>query len=267
MHISKVLPFCSSLPIKKVQGLGGKFGEKVCTELNVEFMGELMNFSRAELTRKYNDKNGNWLYNLARGIDFEHVTEELISKSITCSKKFPGRNALSTVNELQKWLHEIAEDVSIRIGQDELENNRRPKQMSLNFMQLIDNKDVSSSRTVSLLATDEETIVNQMMDILKKNTIKFMKSSGSIMLNNPIKYIGLSVFKFEDQDGKRTSTIKNMFRRNVDNEMDSSSMLESEVVNQSPKENEKYLEDLSLNIKTLETINIFLQDEKIPSTK
>lgn len=256
--------FCSSLPIKRVQGLGGKFGDKVCAELNVEVMGDLINFSRVELTRRYNDKNGNWLYNLARGIDFEHVTEKLISKSIACSKKFPGRNALSTVNDLQKWLQEIAKDVSIRIGQDELDHNRRPKQMSLNFIQLIDNKDVSSSRTVNLLATDEETIVNQMMDILKKNTIQFLKSN---MLNNPIKYIGLIVSKFEDRDAKHTSTIENKFRRNVDNEMDSSSIPESEVVNQSPRHNEKYLRDLNLNIKSLETINNFLQDEKIPSMK
>lgn len=249
-----------------MQGLGGKFGEKVCTELNVEFMGDLINFSRDELTQRYNDKNGDWLYNLARGIDFESVTEKIIPKSIACSKKFPGRNSLSTVNELQKWLHEIAGDVSIRIEQDELENNRRPKQMSLNFMQLIDNKDVSSSRTVNLHGTDKETIANQMMDILKKNTIQFLESSGSVMLNNPIKYIGLSILKFEDQDAKQTATIRNMFRQiNVDSEMESSSMAKSEVVNQSTKENEKNIEDL--NIKSLETINIFLQDEKISLMK
>lgn len=259
--------FSSSLPIKKVQGLGGKFGEKVCTELNVEFMGDLIHFSRVELTRPYNDKSGNRLYNLARGIDFELVTEKLISKSIACSKKFPGRNALSTVNELQKWLHEIADDVSIRIEQDELENNRRPKQMSLNFMQLIDNKDVSSSRTVNLFVTDKQTIVNEMMNILKKNTFQFLKSPGSSMLNNPIKYIGLSVFKFEDIHAKQALTIKNLFQQNVYNEMNSSSIPKLEVVNQSPTENEKYLEDMNLNIQSLEAINIFLQDEKVSSMK
>jgi hypothetical protein len=37
-----------------------------------------------------------WLYNIARGIDNDPVTQRLVSKSICCCKKFPGRQALAT---------------------------------------------------------------------------------------------------------------------------------------------------------------------------
>lgn len=180
-------------------------------------MGDLINFTKEDLQKRYDDKNGNWLYNIARGIDLEAVTPRLVSKSIGCCKKFPGRNAITAITTLNHWLHELAKEISERLEQDEEENNRRPKQMVISFIQSINNVDISSSRTVNLTTLDEERLVSDALDVLKKNTEKFFRSPDNpTVLNNPIKFLGLNVGKFENLDSKRENTIQNMFQRNLD---------------------------------------------------
>lgn len=201
-----------------MQGLGGKFGEKICEDLCIQFMGDLVNFSKEYLQRRYDERNGQWLYNIARGIDLEVVTPRLVSKSIGCCKKFPGRNAISAITTLDHWLHELAKEIVERLEQDEMENNRRPKQMIVSYVQSINNADVSSSRTVNFPSLDEEKIVNDAIEVLKKNTDKFFKSSDNCtVLNNPIKFLGLNVQKFESIDVKKGNTIQGMFQKTIEN--------------------------------------------------
>lgn len=47
-----------TLPIKKIKGLGGKFGDEVCEQLNIKFMYELEKFGQEELQRQFDEKNG-----------------------------------------------------------------------------------------------------------------------------------------------------------------------------------------------------------------
>lgn len=210
-----------------MQGLGGKFGERICEDLGIQHMGDLIRFSREELQRRYDERNGQWLYNIARGIDLEAVTPRLVSKSIGCCKKFPGRNAISAITTLNHWLHELAKEISERLEQDELENNRRPKQMVVSYIQSINNVDVSSSRTVNLTAFDEEKIVSDAIDVLKRNTEKFFKTGENTMLNNPIKFLGLNVGKFESTDVKKGNTIQDMFQRTMENKKNETNVDES----------------------------------------
>lgn len=170
------------------------------------------------------------MYNIARGIDLEAVTARMTSKSIGCCKKFPGRNAIVGVATLVHWLHELAKEICERLEQDELENNRRPKQLVVSYMQTINNNDVSSSRSLSLTAIDEEKMVNDALDVLKRNTEKFLKSAdNSQTLNNPIKFLGLSVGKFETQDSKRSNTIQEMFKKTIDTQAKSEENKDSDA--------------------------------------
>lgn len=212
MSIS-LISFDRTLPIQKVQGLGGKLGERICIELNVQHMAELLQFSKEELQRRYEEKNGQWLYNLARGIDIEHtVKPRLVPKSISCSKMFPRQNAIKDLTTLKHWLQEIAQDVVDRVEEDELDNNRRAKQMVVSFTQSINNKDVSCSRTVNITAIDNESIVNDAINVIKKNTKTFFKPGDANSLNNPIKLLGFNVCKFESSN-KPNKTIGDLFSK------------------------------------------------------
>lgn len=202
-----------TLPIKKVQGLGGKFGEKICDDLKVEYMSELLQYSKEDLLKHCDERNSKWLYSLARGIDLEAVTPRLAPKSISCSKMFPRQNAIVDMSSLNHWLHEIVKDVVERVEDDECENNRRPKQIVVSFTQSINNADIASTRSVNFTINDEDKIVNDAIEVIKRNTSKFFKSDDNMTLNNPIKYLGFNVCKFESLDAKRGKTIEDMFKR------------------------------------------------------
>lgn len=176
-------------------------------------MAELLAFSKEELQKRFDDKNGPWLYNLARGIDLENIVKpRLIPKSISCSKMFPRQNAIVEFSTLKHWMHEIMKDVVERIQQDELENNRRAKQMVVSFTQTINNSDVASSRAMNITAVDEEKMVNDAINLIKKNTTKFWKSDDCNSLNNAIKFLGFNVSKFDSLD-KPSNTIENLFAK------------------------------------------------------
>lgn len=229
--------------MNKVQGLGGKFGEQICKDLSIKFMAELIDISKEELQDRYDEQRGQWLYNIARGIDLEIVTPRLISKSIGCCKKFPGKNAITTMATLNHWLHELAQEISERLEQDEEENNRKPKQMVVSFLQTLNNIDLSSSRTVNLTTIDEEKIVADAIDVLKRNTDKFFKSTDNMsILNNPIKFLGLNVGKFESLDTKRGNTIQNMFERKIESKKNEPSSSTTKMENHDEGSNEQISE-------------------------
>lgn len=50
--------FFSTLPVRKMRNLGGKFGSEVVERLGCQTMGDLASFSLRELQRHYDEKNG-----------------------------------------------------------------------------------------------------------------------------------------------------------------------------------------------------------------
>jgi DNA polymerase eta len=63
---------------------GGKLGQRVKADFNIQYAGELAGISRQALCRKYGDKTGAWLHLVARGEACEPVKDRLIPKSIGC---------------------------------------------------------------------------------------------------------------------------------------------------------------------------------------
>lgn len=204
-----------SLPIKKIKSLGGKFGNSLSEDLGITNMGELINFTERELAKKYDHKIASWLYNIARGIDVEPVQVRLVSKSIGCCKKFPGKTALKTVEDVTHWLSELATEIAERLEQDVDENNRRAKQIVLNIAQPVNRKDVQTSKSQPLNSYEGEKIAHDAFETLKKMA---QKADGSFHLT----FLGLSVGKFEDI--KNVSDISTFFKKingHVENEADS----------------------------------------------
>lgn len=86
----------SQMPIRKIRSLGGKLGASVIDVLGVEYMGDLTQFTEAQLQSHFGEKNGSWLYAMCRGIEHEPVKPRQLPKTIGCSKNFPGKTALAT---------------------------------------------------------------------------------------------------------------------------------------------------------------------------
>lgn len=153
-----------------------------------------------------------WLYNIARGINLEPVTTRLVSKSIGCCKKFPGRGALTTSESVQHWLNELAAEIVDRLEQDMLENSRRAKQIVVSYAQEINMKDVSGSKTTILNSYNQKRICEDSFAVLKKQC---MKTNGSFCL----KFLGLSAGNFENCKNVReiTAFFKNGDKSNCKN--------------------------------------------------
>lgn len=141
----------------------------------------------------------------------EPVETRLISKSIGCCKRFPGKNALTTTEDVIHWLSELAEEISERLEQDLQENNRRAKQIVLSFAQEFNKKDVHSSRTMLLNSYDAKKITDDTFDNLKRHT---QKSDGSFH----IKFLGLSAGKFENT--KNVYDISTFFKKDIEKNQD-----------------------------------------------
>lgn len=47
-----------TLPVGKIKGLGGKFGEDICDVLKIKHLGDLKAFSEQELQKRFSEKNG-----------------------------------------------------------------------------------------------------------------------------------------------------------------------------------------------------------------
>ncbi|XP_035435962.2 DNA polymerase eta [Spodoptera frugiperda] len=207
----------STLPLKKVKHLGGKFGYTVCEVLKISNMGELQNFTEKQLQSKFDEKNGTWLYNIARGIDLEPVQAKFNPKSIGCCKNFKGKAALLKLESLQRWLKDLGDEIEDRLEQDAIENNRTPKQMVVSYSVQISDRDISSSRSYNFTPEDElcgELFSNKALELLLESSegIKIKDCPSDMRLKAPIKFLGISVGKFEDNtEVKKTKKILDYF--------------------------------------------------------
>ncbi|XP_043281577.1 DNApol-eta isoform X2 [Venturia canescens] len=200
---SAVPSLFATLPIKKVRNLGGKFGNIITESLGCNVMADLTRFSLQDLQKRFDEKTGSWLYNIARGIDNESVVTRLVCKSIGASKNFPGKQAIVKLEMLKHWVNELAIDVSDRLEQDREENERRATTLTVSFSHYEDRKVISQSRTCPLKSYKSEKIASQCIDILIKSTQK------------PIVNISIAAGKFIPAKG--SGNFVNFFKSNGQN--------------------------------------------------
>lgn len=229
----------STLPVKKVKHLGGKFGSMVCTTLKIATMGELKKFSVKELQKKFDEKNGAWLYNVARGIDPEPVQARFNPKSIGCCKNFKGKSALVDVDALRRWLKELADEIESRLDKDALENSRTPRQMVASYSaQLPGGGDSAASRSYNFLPDDDlngDFMSNKAFELVMDGSEGYKPKDveDNRKLKAPIVFLGISVGKFEDNsETKKSKKIRDYFEtgasKDITNKDNKVSSLKSE---------------------------------------
>ncbi|GAV69238.1 IMS domain-containing protein/IMS_C domain-containing protein, partial [Cephalotus follicularis] len=128
---SSVQGLLSSFPIKKMKQLGGKLGTSLQSDLGVNTVGELLQFSEENLQESYGVNTGTWLWNIARGINGEEVEGRLLPKSHGSGKTFPGPRALKTMTSVQHWLNQLSEELSERLCVDLDQNKRISRTLTL----------------------------------------------------------------------------------------------------------------------------------------
>ncbi|XP_008554583.1 DNA polymerase eta [Microplitis demolitor] len=188
----------SSLPVKKVRNLGGKFGNIVMESLGCNVMADLLRYSLQDLQKRFDEKTGSWLYNIARGIDNEPVTNRLVCKSIGASKNFPGKQAITKLDVLESWAHELSLELSDRLEQDLDENKRRATSLTISYHYYQDRRIIAQSKVCSLPSYKAEKISSICVDVISKG------------LQKPIALISMSAGKFVPSKG--SESFKNFFK-------------------------------------------------------
>ncbi|XP_012529747.1 DNA polymerase eta isoform X2 [Monomorium pharaonis] len=174
----------STLPVKKVRNLGGKFGDIVVESLGCNVMGDLLQYSLEQLQKHFDEKTGFWLYNIARGIDDEPVTNRLLPKSIGACKKFPGKQAITSLEVLKHWAGDLAKEVCERLEEDFAENQRRATLLVISYHYYQNRSTISQTRSFALNSYKSEKMASQCVDAITKST------------QYPVAFMGISVTKF-----------------------------------------------------------------------
>ncbi|KAF7667942.1 hypothetical protein LDENG_00039260 [Lucifuga dentata] len=195
LPLDSVAELFNSLPISKIRNLGGKLGATITETLGIENMGELTRFSQAQLEQQFGEKTGHWLYDLCRGIDFEAVKPRQLPKSIGCSKNFPGKTSLTTKEQVQYWLHQLALELEERLTKDRDVNGRVAKLLTVGVRQLGDKRPSSFSRCCALARYDATKISSDSFAIIKSlNTAGNHQEAWS----PPLTLLHLSASKFTE---------------------------------------------------------------------
>lgn len=122
------------LPVGRIKGLGGKFGEEVSKVLGVTTVGELAMIPLPTIASHFPDQ-AQFLYDIAQGKCTEEVKERIEPKSIGSGKNF--RHLLSFLSSdkdtLTKWLEELSLDLIERLELDHQDYNRCPQKINLSL--------------------------------------------------------------------------------------------------------------------------------------
>ncbi|NXX97777.1 POLH polymerase, partial [Centropus bengalensis] len=182
----------SQLPVGNIRNLGGKLGTAITDGLGIEYIGQLTQFSEAELQTHFGDKTGSWLYDLCRGIEDELVKDRYLPQSIGCSKNFPGRTALATQKEVQHWLLQLALELESRLTKDRSQNHRVARQLMVAIRM---QGDARVSRVCALSRYDAQKICSDAFALIQScNAAGAQQAAWS----PPIVSVFLSANKFSE---------------------------------------------------------------------
>ncbi|XP_055586668.1 DNA polymerase eta [Uranotaenia lowii] len=246
LPLKSISTMYQTLSIKKVKGLGGKLGDQVCEILKIQNMAELANIPEKVLQNHFEERMGSWMHLIAKGIDLEAVTPKFNAKSIGCCKRFPGKNAITGLATLKHWLSELSNEIQERLEKDMEENNRTARQMTVSYAQQFGDNDVSSTRSVPLVVYEAGQIATDALEAIKRNTDIFLKADNPAMLNNSVKFLGISAGKFEDNSNvSKKNGLKAMFS-NIANKAGQTQIPQTNICTKLSESNNQYDESLSL---------------------
>ncbi|KRY87658.1 DNA polymerase eta [Trichinella pseudospiralis] len=214
---SSVAEFFSTVPIRKVRNLGGKLGYKITKHFEIETMRELANLNPSLLEKFVGEKTKlvlNWLLELCCGIDRDPVVIRQLPKSIGCSKNFPGRNALRSVNDVRHWTRQLSEELEERLISDKIANCRIAKSLTVGIRteeKLENEANCHSSRQTFLRDYSAEVISQDAFSLIQEFNTNSAKQS-SIWLKPAITMLSMSASRFEDNVDLDSKLITDFFK-------------------------------------------------------
>ncbi|KAJ1965189.1 N-acetyltransferase eso1 [Dipsacomyces acuminosporus] len=130
---SRVQQFMQKCQITSIPTLGGKFGAQVESVLDVQYAGDVAQYSVDQLGAKLGPKRAQNLHDLCRGIDTREVTEGKEPQSLLSAKNF-GRFPIPSLEKLEQWLSMNGTDLWMRVMEEWEIRKRWPRSLTINYV-------------------------------------------------------------------------------------------------------------------------------------
>ena len=186
------------LPLGRIRGLGGKFGDSIANQLQIETVGQLAELPLTQLQQV--SKNAQFLYDISRGLCTDPVTPRSKPKSIECSKTFRGPLAIP-VNDrakLEKWMGELCNQLVERLQEDKDEYHRMPSTMKVSVQFHCQKSFLSKQMRAPRSFDAYQKAALDMIQNLIQSTQKKMPSSAPDCKNLRITGMGVGGTQFVD---------------------------------------------------------------------
>jgi len=202
-HIA-VRDYFATLPVHKLRYLGGKLGDVVQEELGCVNVGDLLKYNETLLTSKFGERNGMFLYNICRGINYEPVKPRTTVKSIGCSKNFLGKESIWTSREVNHWTLQLCLELEERLTEDMDLNQRVFKLLSVNYS--VKGRGQISKRC-PIINYDANSMQTEVMKVIIAS-LPFKLSNPSDRFPDPVINLGTYASKAEAVSSANSSITK-----------------------------------------------------------
>ena len=180
--------FLGGFKFTKIRMLGGKLGDQVASFFGTEQVSDLLNVPIEQFRAKLDDDTATWLYGIIRGEDRSEVNPRTQIKSMLSAKSF--RPSINSAEQAEKWLRIFAADISNRLAEDGvLENRRRPKTIALHHRQ------GGQVRSKQIPIPGSKSIDQSILFDLGSVLLRQVMADGNVW---PCSNLSLSVGGFED---------------------------------------------------------------------
>ncbi|KRZ25953.1 DNA polymerase eta, partial [Trichinella pseudospiralis] len=150
---------------------------------------------------------------LCCGIDRDPVVIRQLPKSIGCSKNFPGRNALRSVNDVRHWTRQLSEELEERLISDKIANCRIAKSLTVGIRteeKLENEANCHSSRQTFLRDYSAEVISQDAFSLIQEFNTNSAKQSS--IWKPAITMLSMSASRFEDNVDLDSKLITDFFK-------------------------------------------------------
>lgn len=207
------------LPIGRIKGLGGKFGDFVSSALGIQTVGELAHISLETLQTKLDEEKAAWLHAMSLGHCTEEVSDRTKAKRIGAGKTFRGHLAIRDSDTLRKWIGNLCSEVLDRVSSDA---GRYPKSLTcwLHLERIPkDNGNSFEERKANRRSTSLSTNISQNITHSKCAELALTMAKQIIDRSTSEGLDGISIIGMEisatnfDELDEKQDTIMNAFRK------------------------------------------------------
>lgn len=129
---SRVMDYMSHTKITDIRGLGGKLGDRILEEFApCEVAADLWRVPLALLVEKLGRVDGEWTFDICRGICHDPVKQSSLTNSMQSCKNF--KKGIGNVKELGMWLRNLSSELYYRVLQEWEDNKRWPRTISVSL--------------------------------------------------------------------------------------------------------------------------------------